>query len=82
MLLSLSLGKEDIQSPALTQVGWCPLECQCLGPRTCLSRKLKEGTGEHIGVPTGLDLRMWDRLGSRQGQSQHFLSALVQSVAP
>lgn len=60
-------GREDIQSRALTQVGWCPLECWCLGPRTCLSRKLQEGTGEYEEVLTGCDLRMWNRLRSRAG---------------
>lgn len=25
--------REDIQSGALTQVGWCPLECWCLGSK-------------------------------------------------
>lgn len=60
-------GREDVQSWALTQVGWYPLECWCLGPRTCLLRKLWEGTGEHIEILTGCDLRIQDRLGSRAG---------------
>lgn len=70
-------GREDVQSRALTQVGWCPLECWCLGPRTCLLRKLREGTGEHIEVLTGCDFRMRDRLGSRAGSVSALLSAPV-----
>lgn len=33
-------GRGGIQNRALTQVGWCPLVCWYLGPRTCLLRKL------------------------------------------
>lgn len=65
MLLDISFpGGEDIQSWALTRVGWCPLEFWCLGPSTCLLRKLQGGTGEHMEVLTGCDLRVQDKLGS------------------